>query len=549
MSLKFIALSGTVSVTENLYVYEYKDQMMVVDCGVGFPDLEMRGVDLVIPDFGYIVKNKHKLKGIIVSQGHEDHIGALPFLLREVRTPIWTSPLVTSFLNDKLKDYGISGVKVNTFNPMSESFNVGVFRVHPFRVTHSIPDAVGFAIDTPEGRVFHVPEHKMQQEPVDQMPFDKNRANQLASKKVLFLASDCLGANKPGYTIGERQIEDNIFKIANDSKGAVFFTAISSNVGRFQQAINVARKMGRKAVYVGRSVQKKCDMAQELGYLKDSKGTVVSLGKAKGLPRNKIMYIIAGCYGQVGSSLYRVSTKEHGRLHAEKGDTLIFSADPAPPYTKESENLVIDNFIEMGVDVHYYDLDEGLYVSGHGSQEDILELFKITNPDYFIPIGGTVRFMHAYKKLAQAFGAKESDVFELKPGDGVVFENGKANQNIKIPVKEVLVAGLGVGDVGKVVLSDRKTLSQYGVAVVVIKIDPKTKKMVGKLEIVSKGFVFEKSSKKLLSQAVNKLEERIKRNGKLDKKSAATITLSFLQKFFFDETGRRPIIIPVVVET
>jgi len=548
MSLKFIALSGTVSVTENLYVYEYKDQMMVVDCGVGFPDLEMRGVDLVIPDFSYIVKNKHKLRGIVVSHGHEDHIGALPFLLREIRTTIWAPPLVTAFLNDKFKDYGIRGAKINTFNLDNESFNVGVFKIHPFRVTHSVPDAFGFAVDTPEGRIFHVSDNKMQQESVDNKPFDKVRAMKLADKKVLFLASDCLGANKPGYAQGEGHIEDSIYKIAKEAKRAVFFTAISSNISRFQQAINVAGKTGRKAVYVGRSVQKKCEMAQKLGYLKYPKDAVVSLGQAKNLPRNKIMYIIAGCYGQIGSSLYRISNKDHERLHAEVGDTLIFSADPAPPYTKESENFVIDNFIDMGVDVHYYDLDEGLYVSGHGSQEDILELFKITNPDYFIPIGGAVRLMHAYKKLAQDFGAKESDVFELKPGESVVFSNGKANRGKKISVKEVLVDGLGIGDVGRVVLSDRKTLSQHGTAVVVIKIDPRSKKMVGKLEIVSRGFVFEKSSKKLLNQAVSRLEKRIKRSGKLDKKSAATITLSFLQKFFFDETGRRPMIIPVVVE-
>jgi ribonuclease J len=257
---------------------------------------------------------------------------------------------------------------------------------------------------------------------------------------------------------------------------------------------------------------------------------------------------VAGCYGQVGSSLYRVSIKEHNTLYAEKGDTLIFSADPAPPYTKESENFVIDNFIDMGVDVHYYDLDEGLYVSGHGSQEDIKELFEITNPDYFIPIGGSVRFMHSYKKLAYEFGAREGAVFELKPGESIVFSGGKAKKGQKISVKEVLVDGLGIGDVGKVVLGDRKTLSQHGTAVVVIKIDSKSKKMIGRLEIVSKGFVFEKSSKKLLNQAMQGLEKRIRKNGKLNKEVVESTALSFLQKFFFDETGRRPMIIPVVVE-
>lgn len=548
MSLKFIALSGTISVTENLYVYEYKDQMMIVDCGVGFPDLEMRGVDLVIPDFGYIVKNKAKLRGIIVSQGHEDHIGALPFLLRELKTSIWAPPLVATFLADKFKDYGVEGVKVNTFNPDNDSFNVGLFRVQPLRVTHSVPDAVGFAIDTPEGRVFHVPEHKMRQDPVDGMPFDVERAKKLASKRALFLASDCLGANKKGFTKGERHIEDNIYKIVKNSSQAVFFTAISSNVGRFQQAINVAKKTGRKAVYVGRSIQKKCEMAKELGYLKHPGNTVVTLKNSKRLSRNKIMYIVAGCYGQVGSSLYRMSINEHGQLHAERGDTLIFSADPAPPYTKESENFVIDNFIDMGVDVHYYDLNENLYVSGHGSQEDILELFKITNPQYFIPIGGAIRFMHSYKKLAQGFGANESDVFELKPGESVVFSKGKAVRGKKIPVREVLVDGLGIGDVGKVVLSDRKTLSQHGTAVVVIKVNSRTKRMAERPEIISRGFVFEKSNKKLLNQAVGSLEKQLRSKSKLEKKGAAAVTVNLLEKFFFEKTGRRPMVIPVVIE-
>jgi ribonuclease J len=549
MSLKFIALSGTISVTENLYVYEYKDQMMVVDCGVGFPDLEMRGVDLVIPDFSYIVKNKDKLKGIIVSQGHEDHIGALPFLLREIKATIWAPPLAMAFLQDKFKDYGINEAEINTFNPNNSSFNIGVFGIHPFRVTHSVPDTVGFAIDTPEGRVFHVSDYKMHQDPVDNMPFDIKRAKSLSKKEVLFLASDCLGANKPGFTEGERHIEENIQKIVKNSKQATFFTAISSNIGRFQQAINVAGKTGRKVVFVGRSVQKKCEIAKELGYLKYPKHTVMSLRKSLKLPRNKIMYLIAGCYGQVGSSLYQLSLGEHNRLHAQAGDVLIFSADPAPPYTKESENFVIDNFIDMGVDVHYYDLNEDLYVSGHGSKEDILELFKITNPNFFIPIGGAVRFMHSYKKLALEFGAKESSVFELKPGESVVFSNGKASRGKRIPVKEVLVDGLGIGDVGRVVLSDRKTLSQHGVAIAIIKLDSARGHLAADPEIISRGFVFEKEEKKFLKNSGKALRVELEKRGRIDFRSAKYITVDFLADVFYKETGRRPMILPVVVRT
>ena len=260
MSLKFIALSGTVSVTENLYVYEADGKMMIIYCGVGFPDLEMHGVDLVIPDFSYIVKNKEKLAGIVISQGHEDHIGALPFLLREVNTQIWAAPLVTEFIKDKFLEYRLKGAKINTFNPDRDSFDVGPFKVHPFRVTHSVPDTCGFAVDTPQGRIFHVPEHKMDQNPVDGMRFDIDRAKWLANEKeTLFLASDCLGSNKEGFTEGERQIEVNMQAIVAKAQNGVFATAISSNIGRFQQMINVAQKLDRKVVFVGRSIQKKAD--------------------------------------------------------------------------------------------------------------------------------------------------------------------------------------------------------------------------------------------------------------------------------------------------
>ncbi len=546
--LKFIALSGTISVTENLYIYEANDKMMIVDCGVGFPDIEMHGVDLVIPDFSYVVKNKEKLVGIVLSQGHEDHIGALPFLLREVRTQIYAAPFVTEFLKDKFKDHGLNHVQINTFNLKGDSFDVGPFKVHPFQVAHSIPDTAGFAIDTPQGRIFHVPEHKMVQDPVDGMPFDTQRAMDLGKKDVLFLASDCLGANKPGFTESERPIEDNMLAIIKDAKEAVFTTAISSNIGRFQQMINVAQKTNRKVVFVGRSVLKKTDIAKRLGYLKYPKGQVISLRDASRFPKNKLMYIVAGCYGQIGSSLYRIALGEYDRLEAQEGDTMVFSADPAPPYTKESENFIIDKLIDAGLDVHYYDLKEGLYVSGHGGQEDIIELFKITNPKYLIPIGGSVRFMHAYKKLAIKFGVPEANIFELKPGDNITFKNGQAIKGKRIPTKKVLVHGLGIGDVGKVVLGDRDVLGKEGMAVVVIKISAKSKKIIGTPEIISRGFVFERNEKAFLASAGKQLRNQIEARKQVDKKMLKSQATEFLGKFFFKEIGRKPMVLPVIVE-
>jgi ribonuclease J len=544
--LRFIALSGTVSVTENLYVYEAEGRMMIVDCGVGFPDLDMRGVDLVIPDFSYIVKNKSKLSGIIVSQGHEDHMGAIPFLLRDVNVPIYAAPLVVEFLKDKLDEFGIKDYKLNTFNPDSGDFMVGPFRVQPFSVTHSVPDTVGFAIDTPEGRIMHIPEHRIDQDPVVGHPFNIPRATEL-SKNVLFLASDCLGSNKPGFVNGEREVQNNIENIAKRAKFTVFTTAISSNIGRFQQMLNVADNIGRKVVLVGRSIQKKIEMAYKLGYIKYPPDLIISFKEAKKLKRDKLFYIVSGCYGQVGSSLHQMALGEHQRVQVAEGDTMIFSANPAPPYSKETQDFVIDQLTDKEVDVHYYELNEGTYVSGHGGQDDILELFKIVRPKYFIPIGGAIRYLKAYEKLlVTKFSTPDDHVFRLKPGENIIFEKGQVRYGEKIHTKEVMVHGLGVGDVGKVVLGDRAVLGTEGVAVAVIKLG-KGKKILG-VSIISRGFVFEKFSKELIKESERRLMRTLERKGKTDKTSINAVTLDYLENYFFQKTGRRPMILPVVVE-
>ena len=302
--LKFIALSGTTGVTENIYIYEYGNDMIVVDCGVGFPEADMYGVDLIIPDFGYIKENARKLRGIIISHGHEDHIGALPFLLREVSAPIYSTRLVAGFIKDKFADYNLKNVNVNVFDPEKDTLSLGVFRITPFRVSHSVPDGVGFAIDTPEGKVFHVSDYKFDWTPVDGRPFDVGKVANLASKGALALASDCLGSTSPGYTESEREIEERIKEIVEDKTGQVFFTTISSNISRIKQALSVAEKLGRKVCIVGRSIDKKVKIARDLGYLTYRDDLIVSPKQVKKLPANKLMHIISGCYGQPGNPLY-----------------------------------------------------------------------------------------------------------------------------------------------------------------------------------------------------------------------------------------------------
>ncbi len=547
-TLKFIALSGTTDVTENLYVYETEKDMIILDCGVGFPDLEMPGVELVLPDFSYIVKNKNKLRGIVVSQGHDDHVGALPFLLKELNAPIWCPPIVTEFLKVKFEDYKVVNYKLNTFNPDRDTFEVGEFKFFPFRVTHSVPDTVGYAIDTPAGRIFHVAEHKMDQTSTDGMIFDIPKAKKLASEKpVLCLMSDCLGSNDPGMAPSGVGIEDRMFNIVKDAPQAVYVTAISSSIGRFQQIINVAQRSSRKAVLVGRSIQSKLEIAYNLGYLKCLPNEIVDLRDASKYSPNKIMYIIAGCYGQPGSSVYRLALGEHNRVEIKPSDTFIFSADPGPAYSKESEDFIVDNLIDKGADVHYYDLHEGLHVSGHGTQEDIKELFKMIKPKYFVPTGGTIRYMKSYENLVVSTGSPAANVFRLKPGESVVFENGEAKRGGTIPVKEVFVHGLGIGDIGKVVLEDRTLLGDEGVVVAVVKVNKGTR-IVGKPELTSRGFVFQQKFGGVLDDAGAQLMNLLQRKNLTNTSSVRNLTNQFLEKYFFDKTRRKPMVLTVVVE-
>lgn len=551
-SLKFIALSGTTDVTENLYVYEYGDDMVILDCGVGFPDLEMPGVELVLPDFSYVVKNKHRLKGVVVSQGHDDHIGALPFLLKEVNVPIWCPPIVTEFLKVKFKDYGINNYKINTFNPDRDTFSVGQFTFFPFRVAHSVPDTVGYAIDTPLGRTMHVAEHKMDQKSVDGMNFDISKCRQLANEKpVICLMSDCLGSNDPGYAPDGNNIEANLYNIAKTAKRALYMTAISSSIGRFQQMMNVAQKLDRFVVLVGRSIQSKIEIAHNLRYIKYLPDRIIDLKDSKKYNPNKLIYIIAGCYGQPGSSVYRLALGEHERVQINSGDTFIFSADPGPAYSKESIDFIVDKLVDKGVDVHYYDLNEGLHVTGHGAQEDILELFNLARPKYFVPTGGTIRYMKSYQDLVIKNGGNGEQVYRLKPGESVVFsQDGDdivAIRGETIPVKEVFVHGLGVGDIGKVILDDRNQLGDEGIVVAVIKVN-KGFSINSKPEVVSRGFVFQQNFGRIIDESKLALSKYLEGKKFKNISSIKNTVVTFLEKYFYDKTRRKPMILPVVVE-
>lgn len=547
-SLKFIALSGTTGVTQNHYIYEYGNDMIVVDAGVGFPEAEMYGVDLVIPDFSYVKEYKSKLRGILISHGHEDHLGALPFLLPQVKTEVYATRLVAGFIEDKLADYRLKGFKINVFNPERDTISLGSFRITPFRVSHSVPDGVGFAIDTPEGRIFHVADYKFDWTPVDQRPFDIAKCANLAAEGTLAVVSDCLGANSPGYTESEAQIEEKIENLVIGTTRQVFFTTISSNISRIQQALNVAKRLGRKVVIIGRSIDKKAEIARSLGYLHYEGDQVISPKEAAKYSADKVFYIISGSYGQPGSALYRLALGEHDFLKINPDDLVIFSSDPAPPGSKTNVDFLVDKLIETNADVHYYDMQEDLHVSGHGSQNDIEMLFALLKPKYFIPIGGTIRHMRAYSQIAQSMGAKKEDVFELLPGEIVEFTGKSAKKAGKVHVKDILVDGLGIGDVGNVVLRDRQILAKDGVAIAMLQVDRNEKKLIDVPEIISRGFVYEAKHKNVLIEAGQELKRELEKKSQVDVQIARNATIEFLERYFFRKTGRRPMVLPVVVE-
>lgn len=553
--LRFIAISGTTDVTQNHYVYEYTPEgtsaptdMIVVDAGVGFPDAEMYGVDLVIPDFSYVIKHANILRAVFITHGHEDHLGGLPFLYKDLpnAVPIYATKLVAGFIKDKFEDYK-KDVEVKEFDPENDVVSAGPFKVQAFRVSHSVPDSVAFVLDTPEGKFFHVSDFKFDWTPVDNRPFDVRRAVMLAGSGVVAMCSDCLGSTTAGYTESEIAIEKRVKNIVSEAQGRVYFTTISSNISRMQQALNAAAATNRKVVFIGRSIDRKAAIAENLGYLSFPPGVVVSAKDAEKLPRASVMYIISGCYGQVGSALYRLALGEHQFLKIEKDDLVVFSADPAPPGSKTNVDFVVDTFLEKEINVHYYDMQEDLHVSGHGTMEDIKLLMSLISPKYYVPLGGTVRHMKAYAKIAISLGAPEANVFDLKEGGSIVFKGNSGTRGRTEDVKRVLVDGLGIGDVGNIVLRDRQLLAKEGVAIVILQIDKKIGKLTDKPDIISRGFVFSKVNQKFLDEASDRLAGELSKS-KLDRSVARNKTIDFLERYFNDTTKRRPMVMPIVVE-
>lgn len=545
--VRYISLGGAGNVTQNMHLFETDNDIIIVDAGVGFPESDQLGVDVVIPDISYLTPKKNKIRGIIISHAHFDHIGGLPYLLKDLGNPtVYGSKLTHAFIQHTLSENEmIKGQSLKLINPSQDGIQLGGFRVIPFRVNHSVPDALGFFIQTPVGNIVYTPDFKFDWTPVDNVQFEISKLAQLSEQGVLALFSDCLGATKSGYTESERIIETAFENEISRATSQVFITTMSSNISRMQQAINVSMKHGRRVVPVGRSIEQSMHIAESQGYLHAPEGVVITIDEARRAKSYKLTYIVAGSFGQKGSAMDRLARGEHHRIKIKKDAVVIFSSDPIPGVF-DRVNAVIDALIEQGARVVYSGIQDNLHVSGHGSQGDLSMLAGIVRPEYFVPIGGEIRHQRGYKELMAEMGFDAEKVFELRDGQTIEFAPGEARLGEKVEVRDVFVDGRLVGDVGRTVLEERRKLAEEGMIVITVK--KRGGNLNHNVSIISRGFVYKPDKDEIIA-AVAKQAKRILKDRKANEWQQVKKELEQkVSNHIYSKIKRRPMVIAEIVD-
>ncbi|MDO8716872.1 MAG: ribonuclease J [Dehalococcoidales bacterium] len=546
--LKIIPLGGFSEIGKNMMAIEYENDIIVVDAGLMFPEEEMLGIDLVIPDISYLLEHKDKIRGIIITHAHEDHIGALPYVLPQLNVPVYATKLTRGIISMKLKERQTGPGTVLRTVPSGGSVTLGKFRVEFFPVCHSVPDASGLIIHTPIGAIVHSGDWKLDHTPVDGRPTDLARLALLGTRGILALLSDSTYAELPGYTPSEKVVGDVLDRVIAEAPGRVIIATFSSLVSRVQQIINAAAKYGRRVFIIGRSMVDTVHVATELGYLKIPDGVMARMDELRGLPHNKIIFISTGSQGEPTSALVRMANRDHPQVHISSGDTVVLSASPVPG-NESLVNRTIDTLFKQGARV-LYDKMAQVHVHGHASQEELKLLLSITKPKFFVPIHGEYRHLTLHGKLAESVGIPKQNIFVLEDGDvlEITPEGGKVTG--KVPASNVYVDGLSVGDVGGVVLRDRRMLSNDGIVMVVITVNRQTGKLVGRPDISSIGFVDPNESKDMI-EASRDLVTKVLDHGAArpaDWGFISTKARDTLQKFYYDQTKRRPMVLPFMVK-
>ncbi len=544
-SLRIVPLGGVGEVGRNMTLIEYGDDAIAIDCGLMFPENDMLGIDLVIPNVTYLLDNPELLKAIFLTHGHEDHIGALPYILPQVPVPLYATPLTRGLIEVKLKEAKLlSKTEIHTITT-SSVVEIGPFTIEPFHVCHSIPDAVGYAIYTPAGLVVHTGEYKFDPYPTDGKLPDFDRLRAYGDEGVLALLSDSTNAERPGHTPSEQIVSDTFEKIFAQAKGRVIVSTFASNISRVQQVVNTAQKYQRKLAVVGRSMVDNVKIAQDLGYLKAPDDMLIHADDLEDYPDSRIAIVCTGTQGEPTSALVRMANQEHRQVSLKKGDTVILSAT-AIPGNEELVHRTINNLFRLGADVIYQNLMP-VHVSGHASQEEQKMMLELVRPRYFIPIQGEYRMLVLHGRLGEAVGIPPSNIFVIENGQVIEFEEGEGYPVERIPSGHVLIDGLGIGDVGSIVLRDRHLLSRDGFVVVVVALDEQTNELVDGPEIISRGFVYVRDSEDLIEEAKERVIELLD-NGKVHRDTAATVIRDNLSQFLYQRTRRNPMIFPMVLE-
>ncbi|MDO5725528.1 MAG: ribonuclease J [Tissierellia bacterium] len=547
--LKIIPLGGIKEIGKNITVIEYRDDIIIVDCGLTFPEDEMLGIDIVIPDFQYLVENRRKIRGLVLTHGHEDHIGAVPYVLKQINMPIYGTKLTLGLLENKLKEHKISRDNLNVVKH-GDTIKLGKMEVEFIKTSHSIPDSSALAIKTPLGNIIHTGDFKVDLTPINSDAIDLNKFAEYGDKGVLLLMSDSTNATRPGYTMSESKVGETFNDLFGKYSGSrIIIATFASNVHRIQQIIYAAEKYDRKVVLSGRSMINVTTVASELGYLDVKKGTIIDIRNMKKYKDEELVLITTGSQGEPLSALTRIAYGEHKRIHLHPSDVVILSANPIPGNEK-SVTKVINKLMEKEVEVIYQTLSE-IHVSGHACQEELKLIMSLTKPKYFMPVHGETMHILEHASLARDMGIEDENIIMIENGDCLEISRRGLSMGEPVTSGNILVDGLGIGDVGNIVLRDRKHLSEDGLIAVVVTLDQKTKKMIAGPDIITRGFVYVRESGDLIEEARNVVKDillRCEKEGIKDWSSLKNNIRDGLKSYLFSEIKRNPMIIPIIME-
>jgi ribonuclease J len=546
--LSVIPLGGLEEIGLNMTVFQYNSDMIVVDAGLMFPEEDMLGVDFVIPDFSYVVENKDKLRGIIITHGHEDHTGALPFLLKEVNVPVYATSLTAGMIREKLKESGIRA-EIYTVRPR-EKLNLGEFEIEFMRVTHSIVDGVGLGITTPVGRIIHTGDFKLDPTPVDGELMDLHKFTEYGEKGTLLLLSDSTNAEKGGFTFSEKEVRRVFEDIFAKTHGRIIIATFASNIHRIQQAIDVAVMFGRKVFLCGKSMVANAQIALELGYLKIPPGTWLRIEELNKISDDKVVIITTGSQGEPMSVLSKIATGEHKHIKVKQGDTVILSAKMIPG-NERSIGRIINHLFKRGAEVIYEKVSE-VHVSGHASKEELKLILNLIRPKYFMPIHGEFRHLMYHAKLAEKVGIPRENIFILENGEVLeINQQGIARKNGQVNAGRIFIDGKLMGNLESMVLRDRMRLAHDGIVLILLAVEKTTGRIITGPEIISRGFIFEETSQEIIDEVrevVTKVIHSLEHDLISDTTLLQTKIRDTLKKYLRDTMGRRPMIMPVVME-